>query len=229
MIKKALALNYLRINFLHIFASVISRQNQLNLDTNHSQLFTSLAQGDDFAFERLYRLYFPRLYAFAFKIINDSGLAKDVVQNVFIKVWELRASFSFENPEAFIYQMVRNASLNYVRHLRVVDNLKSRIQDQFQGEELYYIDMVGNEPYILIEKELNDKIVAVMNSLPEKCLLVFRMSRIEGLKNAEIAERLKISIKAVEKHITKAMRVYRENFPEYLPVQIIFLALAGLK
>jgi len=209
--------------------SLFQGKDQLNLDTNHNQLFTSLAQGDNLAFEKLYKLYFPRLYAFAFKIINDSGLAKDVVQNVFIKVWELRASFSFENPEAFIYQMVRNASLNYVRHLRVVDNLKSRIQNQFQGEELYYIDMVGNEPYILIEKELNEKILEVMNSLPEKCLIVFRMSRLEGLKNAEIAERLNISLKAVEKHITKAMKVYKENFPEYLPVQIIFLVLAGLR
>jgi RNA polymerase sigma-70 factor, ECF subfamily len=192
-------------------------------------LFDSLTRGDEQAFGKLYQLYFPRLHAFSFKIINDSSLAKDVVQNVFIKIWETHSSFSFDNPEAFIYQMVRNASLNYVRHLKVVDNLKSKVKDQYLGEELYYIDMVGNEPYILIEKELEEKILQVMNSLPDKCLMVFRMSRVDGFKNREIAEQLNISVKAVEKHISKAMHIYRQNFANYLPLHIVLLVLAGLK
>jgi RNA polymerase sigma-70 factor (ECF subfamily) len=192
-------------------------------------LFHSLAKGDEMAFEKLYKLYFPRLYSFSFKIIGDTGLAKDVVQNVFVKIWETHPAFNFANPEAFIYQMVRNASLNYIRHLKVVDNLKSEIKNQFLGEELYYIDMVGNEPYILIEKELNDKILAVMNSLPDKCLNVFRLSRLDGLKNREIAEQLGISIKSVEKHISKALQIYKDNFATYLPLHIILLVLGGLK
>lgn len=200
----------------------------MNESLSHIRLFHSLAKGDELAFEKLYKLYFPRLYTFSLKIINDSSLAKDVVQNVFIKIWETRTSFSFENPEAFVYQMVRNASLNYIRHLKVVDNLKSRVKDQYLGEELYYIDMVGDEPYILIEKELQEKIFDVMNSLPDKCLAVFRMSRIEGLKNREIADQLEISIKSVEKHISKAMQIYRDNFADYLPLHIILLVLGGL-
>ena len=192
-------------------------------------LFDSLARGDEKAFKMLYQLYFPRLHAFSFKIINDSSLAKDVVQNVFIKIWETHTSFSFENPEAFIYKMVRNASLNYIRHLKVVDSLKSKVKDRYLGEELYYIDMVGNEPYILIEKELQEKILAVMESLPDKCLTVFRLSRIDGLKNKEIAEQLNISIKSVEKHISKALQIYREKFADYLPLHIMLLVLGGLK
>lgn len=192
-------------------------------------MFHSHAKGNVEAFEKLYRLFFPRLYAFSFKIINDGGLAKDVVQNVFIKIWESPASVNVENPEAFIYQMVRNACLNYIRHLKVVDNLKSRVKDQYMGEELYSIDMVGNEPYILIEKELEGKIREVMNSLPEKCLTVFRLSRIEGLKNREIADQLDISIKTVEKHISKALQIYRDNFSDYLPFHIMLLVLSELK
>lgn len=199
----------------------------MNDNLSHTQLFHSLAKGDEHAFEQLYRIYFPRLYAFSNKIISDNGLAKDVVQNVFIKIWETRTSLNYENTEAFIYQMVRNASLNYVRHLKVVDNLKLVVKDQYLGEELYYIDMVGNEPYILIEKELEEKIWKVMDSLPDKCLDVFRMSRIDGLKNREIADHLGISVKAVEKHISKALQIYRYNFSEYLPLHIFLLVLGG--
>lgn len=194
----------------------------------YSTLFQSLTMGDEKAYEALFHLYFPRLYAFSYKILNDSGLAKDVVQNVFIKIWETRSSFNFDHPEAFIYQMVRNASLNYIRHLKVVDNLKLKVKDQYLGEELYYIDLVGNDPYILIEKELEVRIQEVMESLPNRCLAVFRLSRLEGMKNLEIAARLGISIKTVEKQISKALQIYRHNFADYLPLQIILLVLNDL-
>lgn len=198
-------------------------------DLLHIKLFRAFSEGDENAFEQLYKLYFPRLYAFALKIINDSDLAKDVVQNVFIRLWETHGKFHHEHPEAFLYKMVRNASLNYIRHLKVVDNLKSTIKDQYQGEELYYIDMVGNEPYLLIEKELREKVTEVMDSLPEKCRIVFRLSRIEGLKNQEIADQLDINIKTVEKHISKALNIYRERFSGYLPLSVILLILRNLK
>jgi RNA polymerase sigma-70 factor (ECF subfamily) len=201
----------------------------LNQKESHIDLFHAHANGDKDAFEQLYKLYFPRLYAFSFKIINDGNLAKDLVQNVFIKIWESPASINIDNPESFIYQMVRNACLNYIRHLKVVDNLKSKVKDHYLGEELYYIDLVGNKPYILIEKELEGRIIDVMNSLPEKCLVVFRLSRIDGLKNREIAEQLGISLKAVEKHISKALQIYRDNFSEYLPLHIVLLVLSGIK
>jgi RNA polymerase sigma-70 factor (ECF subfamily) len=201
----------------------------LNPKVSHIELFHAHANGDKDAFEQLYKLYFPRLYAFSFKIINDGNLAKDLVQNVFIKIWESPASVNIDNPESFIYQMVRNACLNYIRHIKVVDNLKSKVKDHYLGEELYYIDMVGDKPYILIEKELEGRIIDVMNSLPEKCLAVFRLSRIDGLKNREIADQLGISLKAVEKHISKALQIYRNNFSDYLPLHIVLLVLSGIK
>jgi RNA polymerase sigma-70 factor (ECF subfamily) len=205
-----------------LHSQIFQKNYQLSQNERHIDLFHAHANGDKDAFEQLYKLYFPRLYAFSFKIIRDGNLAKDLVQNVFIKIWEFPSSVNNENPESFIYQMVRNASLNYIRHLKVVDNLKSKVKDHYLGEELYYIDMVGNKPFILIEKELEGKIVDVMNSLPEKCLTVFRLSRIDGLKNREIAELLGISIKAVEKHISKALQIYRDNFSDYLPISTLY-------
>lgn len=174
-------------------------------------------------------LYFPRLYSFALKIVQDNGLAKDVVQNVFISLWESQNTFRYDHPEAFLYKMVRNASLNYIRHVKVVDNLKIKVKAQFLGEKLYHIDMVGNQPYVLIEKELQEKVVEVMDTLPEKCKAVFLLSRNDGLKNHEIADQLGISIKSVEKHISKALSIFREKFAGDLIIPLILLIIRSLE
>ncbi len=195
----------------------------------HIKLLKAASTGDEKAFEQLYKLYFPRLYTFSLRIVNENDLAKDVVQNVFIRLWESPELFLHEHPEAFMYKMVRNASLNHIRHLKVVDNLKIQVKDQYLGEKLYYIDMVGNEPYVLIEKELQEQVAKVMDSLPDKCRTVFHLSRIEGLKNKEIADRLNINIKTVEKHVSKALDVFRERFSDYLPFSVLLLILQSLK
>lgn len=199
------------------------------IDPVHINLFKSLAEGDEKAFGKLYMLYFPRLYSFALKIVQDSALAKDVVQNVFISLWESRNTFRYEHPESFLYKMVRNASLNYIRHVKVVDNLKIKAKAQFLGEELFHIDMVGNQPYVLIEKELQEKVAEVMDNLPEKCKAVFLLSRIDGLKNHEVAVQLGISIKMVEKHISKALSIFREKFADDLIMPLILLIIRSLE
>jgi len=189
----------------------------VQLETNsYKQLFSNVSNGDEKSFEKLYYLYFPRLYAFALKILNNEDLSKDVVQEVFIRFWEKSAFFVNKNPEAFLFRMVKNACINNIRHQKIVEQRNIEVKNQYQGEELYAIDMMSDEPYALIEKELREEINEVFYSLPEKCRLVFKMSRIDGLKNQEIASLLKVSIKTVEKHITKALKIYKKNFPYYL-------------
>ena len=85
-----------------------------------------------------------------------------------------------------------------------------------EAEELYRIDFVGNEPYILIEKEIVQEIELTLDHLPDKCREVFIMSRIDGLKNREIAEKLRINIKNVERHISRALNTFRLRFGETL-------------
>lgn len=155
-------------------------------------------------------------------------MAKDIVQNIFIKIWESPETIKLDNPEAYLFKMVKNASLNYIRHLKVLDNLKVQVKEKYLGEELYYIDFVGDEPVELIDREIQEKIDQVMNSLPKKCKEVFLLSRNEGLKNREIAEKLNISIKSVEKHISRALAVYRANFTELFPFYFFIFTVAQL-
>jgi RNA polymerase sigma-70 factor (ECF subfamily) len=186
------------------------------VQTKNKKLFVKLVRQNEHAFEQVYRLYFPRLLSYSIKIVKDKNIAKDVVQNVFIKIWENPKVLDIENPDAFIFKTVKNASLNFIRHLKVIDNLKIKVKERYEGEELYYIDFTGSEPTELIDKELQVGFEKVLNSLPQKCKEVFALSRKDGLKNREIADKLNISTKNVEKHISKALTIYRAHFADIL-------------
>jgi len=93
---------------------------------------------------------------------------------------------------------------------------------------LYRIDFIGNEPYILIEQELKIKIENTIQNLPQRCREVFMLSRINGLKNKEIAEKLDINIKNVERHLNRALQSFRKSFKDELPVGLIILLMKSL-
>lgn len=188
-------------------------------------LLEGIKNNDQKSFELLFRRYFPRLKSFTYGFVKDDDIAKDIVQEVFIKIWEKKADISDISIESFLYKIVRNQCLNYLRHVKVVENRKVNLKEATQLEELYRIDIVRDEPYLLVEKELENEIVEVMNELPTKCREVFRLSRIDGLMNAEVAKKMGVSVKSVEKHMTKALKHFRIHFNDKLPVQLIILVL----
>jgi len=112
--------------------------------------------------------------------------------------------------------------------MKVVNNRMHEIEISSKCEELYRIDFIGNEPYVLIEQELKNKIEKTIKGLPDRCREVFILSRIDGLKNKEIAEKLDINIKNVERHLNRALLSFRKNFTEDLPIMLIALALNSL-
>ena len=192
------------------------------------ELFDRVKTDDQAAFELLFTIYFARLNDFARKVINDNVISQDIVQEVFVKIWERRAEIQSLNLEAFLFRLVRNRCIDYVKHLKVINNRLQEIQINSKYEELYYIDFIGNEPFILIEKELINKIETIIQSLPDRCQEVFILSRMEGLKNKDISEKLNINIKNVERHINRALQSFRKNFSEEFPVALIILVLKVL-
>jgi RNA polymerase sigma-70 factor (family 1) len=177
-----------------------------------SLLLKKIRKGDFNAFEILYRRYFPRLKAFSAQILADDELAKDIVQEVFIKVWEKRAVILDIAIEAYLFRLVRNKCYNHLRDQKIIDNRTLEFTTISGIEELYRITEAGNEPFHLIEAELEEELQAVLKKLPEKTRDIFRMSRLEGMSNKEIAEALSVSVKSVEKHITGALRLYKQFF-----------------
>ncbi|MBL7971788.1 MAG: hypothetical protein JNL03_09740 [Prolixibacteraceae bacterium] len=128
-------------------------------------LFNQIKSGDQKALEVLFAIYFPRLNDFARNVVKDDVISQDIVQDIFVKVWENRAKIESINIEAYLFRLVRNRCIDNIKHLKVVNNRMQEIQISSRYEELYRIDFVGNEPYVLIEQELKFKIEETVRNL----------------------------------------------------------------
>ena len=165
-------------------------------------------------FERLYIDYQPRLIAYALRFVGDSVEAQDLVQDCFVRLWDDYAELEEDEAPMLLFTMMRHRCLNFLKHKRIVreyaDRQISRIRPDRRGEErLYNLCFSYNEAeYPYLYQELEREIQRITDSLPQRCREVFILSRFQGMKNREIAERLHISLQAVEKHIQKALRIF---------------------
>lgn len=172
-----------------------------------------IKNGDEQAFELLFRKYYIPLCRFSNKYLNNTEEAKGTVQEVFSKIWEGRDDLDPEDSiNAYLFRITHNISINKLRRKQV----ESRY---FEVYKLVYIDHNDDSPYdSLLGIELNDKISHAVNKMPPKCRKVFDMSRMEGLKYSEIASMLHISVKTVEAHMSKALNIVRFELRDYLKV-----------
>ena len=168
-------------------------------------------------FEMLFREHFSSLCFFAQKYLGDMDSSKDLVHEVFVKVWEKRHGFDFEKPaKSYLFTSVYNRCLNQIR-----DSKKFSETEDSKLEQSLSHDGSDNEGIEMAE--LKSLIQKSLNSLPEKCKAVFNLNRYEGKSYAEIAENLSISIKTVEVHMSKALKVLREDLKEYLTILILII------
>lgn len=192
------------------------------MDRDQEQILRELKNKEVKAYEELFFKYHGRLVLFALKFTGDLQAAKDIVQDTFLGLWEKGDNINL-SPKAYLFQSIKNNSLNYKRHLKIGTSVKDELAFKISAaEKMAYFDF--NDPYYsLLELEMEQKIEEVVNSLPKKCLLVYNLSRKEHLKNKEIAEKLGVSVKAVEKHISKALSVLRLELSEYLGILLLIL------
>ncbi|MFC5271839.1 RNA polymerase sigma-70 factor [Adhaeribacter terreus] len=181
----------------------------------------SLHQGltPDEKVELLFRKYYAPLCKSLFRMLRDATIAEDIVQEVFLKVWEKRENLQMDEAvQSYLYRSCYNTALNFLKQ-----------QKQSTDIETLEIPVAGGET---AEKNLNlleteAEILKAIDSLPPKTKVVFSLSRFEELSYKEIAERLDISQKSVEKHMGIALQRLRENLKEYL-VAVLLLLLSDL-
>lgn len=190
------------------------------------ELFDRIKNGDQKALELLFAIYFPRLNNFARNVVKDDVLSQDIVQEIFVKVWEKRAGIEVINLESYLFKLVRNRCIDYIKYQKVVNNKMQEVHIAYQCEEMYRIDFIGDEPYLLIAQELKERIEQTIENLPERCREVFVLSRVNGLKNREIADLLNINIKNVERHLSRALQSFRVNLSEEFPISVIILVIS---
>ena len=168
------------------------------------------------AFDRLVGAYLRPLYWHARRLVVVHEDAEDVVQDCFVRLWDDYAELEEDEAPMLLFTMMRHRCLNFLKHKRIVreyaDRQISRIRPDRRGEErLYNLCFSYNEAeYPYLYQELEREIQRITDSLPQRCREVFILSRFQGMKNREIAERLHISLQAVEKHIQKALRIFSE-------------------
>ncbi len=195
--------------------------------SNDKFLLAEIRRGNNQAFEYLFKIYYPRLYGYAIRFVEDEETARDIIQECFLHFWEKRELLAAVSVTSLLFAMVRNGCLNYLKHLSVVEKHRIEYLATIDGEErLYYTDFSLDAEYKLLYDELQEQIGVVIGTLPERCREVFLLSRFEGLKNKEIAERLQISVTAVEAHISKALLRFSKHFKDKYPVDIYIVILA---
>ncbi len=172
--------------------------------------------------EQLFKQYYKVLKMYSFRITLDEELSEDVVQDVFFELWQKRETLILrdETIKAYLFKAVFNQSINIIKR----EEKYARLQDDNERcslLDIYVSTSVQSSEQSLLLKELASEIKAFVQSLPPQCKKVFILSRRYGLKNKEIAEQLDISIKAVEKHITKALFGLKKYLVEKDLFQII--------
>jgi RNA polymerase sigma-70 factor (ECF subfamily) len=170
-------------------------------------------------FKEFFENHYEELVFLSHRYVKDSDTARDIVQKAFIQLWDKRDEIDPDrNVKSYLSTSVRNLSLNWLR-----DNKKFN-QDllAYEGIEIEDESVPGHE---LETEDLQKKIDSALALLPEKTREVFILKREEGLKNSEIAERLDISIKTVESHMSKALKIFREELTEYLVTILIIISI----
>lgn len=179
---------------------------------NQEEAYWSLiSHGNKPAFEQAFRAYYQPLCSYAMPLLKDKDEAEEVVQNVFFNIWSKRAELQVSTSfKSYLYRAVQNDCLNKLKHGKV----RRMYADDYKKTN----DHSGNDVLKTLQgKELNRRIHEALDALPEQCGHVFRLSRFEQLKYAEIAAQLGISVKTVENHMGKALKLMRERLKDYLP------------
>ena len=177
---------------------------------NDRDLLERLRQGDTAAFDAIFRTWYGPLVGTAERMLGDRAVAEELVQDVMLELWRRRASLAADgSAQAYLFQATRNRVLNHLRHRRIEQRSEPEVQSAAAPSP--------QADAAVVQEELDMALQRAVQALPDRCREVFELSRVHGLKYAEIATTLGISVKTVEAQMGKALRTLRERLAHWLP------------
>jgi RNA polymerase sigma-70 factor (ECF subfamily) len=180
-------------------------------DVQHTKKITSKSH-----FEKIFRANYGKMCSYANNFLKDPDASEEVVEEVFFRLWINREAIIINSSvESYLFRAVRNASLNVLKHINIREEYK-----QFNESDRKNSNHTEEE---LLAGELQQKIRNAIDLLPSERKKIFILSRYEGLKYKEIAEKLNISVSTVENQMVHALKFLRSELKEYLPLIIICL------
>lgn len=186
------------------------------MDLKEETIWKKIQEKDQGIFERYYKEHFKSFFVMAYKYVKDQSQAEEIVNDVFLKLWEDGTSINIESSlKAYIYRAIINRSINVFQ--------KNKREMSHQSDINVFPDE-GYELRQIEENELKIRLYAAIDQLPEQCRKVFEMSRFDELKQQEIADKLGISIKTVKNHITIALKQLSKSLENYWILLVLILS-----
>lgn len=183
-----------------------------------NKILADLKMGKKKTFKEVFTIYYPRLEKYACHFITNRQEAEDIVQDVFVQVWENRESIKTDsNFDSYLFTLVRNRCLNALKKHCVEQKFIDKIQTK--SEELYNISFGIDDEFLPMEILLHQKLDKIIVEMPECCQSAFLLKWFEGKKIREIADIMGISSTMVDKHLAKGMEIMRQKMP---PEMLLF-------
>lgn len=179
------------------------------------QLFKEVSEGDERAFQHIFTRYYPRMISFAGMMVKSPYAAEEIVQEVFIRLWEQREVLAeVKSPENFVFIVIRNHTFNYLRAAANEQNRREQLWEALQqraADETITLEMQEADQFF-------EKILAKLSPQQQK---IFRMSREEGFSHQQIADELQLSKDTVKKHIANSLKVFK-SYLKYFRQVVLF-------
>ena len=179
-------------------------------ENTDAELLSLLHTDGEAAIDLIFRKYYAFLCRSVYRIINDSQITEDLAQEVFYELWKKRDRININTSlKAYLKRAALNKALNYIRDQKI-DFRNAPPQEDLESKQITVVQKLSAD-------NLQQEIDQAIDSLPERCRLVFVLSRYEEMSYQQIADQLDISIKTVENQISKALKYLRKALAEHLP------------
>jgi len=166
------------------------------------ELLEKLKGGEPDALRHIFNKYWKALYAYASKFVRDEYAADEIVQKLFIRLWEKRTELTIQSLSQYLYMSVKNGCIDYVR-----SQISREAEWEYYSQFLTVATISPEEEYLSVE--IFERVKLLLGQLPKKSKEIFEKSRIDGLTVSQIAQLMKLSKKTVEYHLTKANKLIK--------------------